>query len=265
MLVPHLKPTDMQAFIQKYEKCLRSTPNGGPVPIGILVTIDKKPIQYVIDDGLLRHTVADIPSHLHWCANQTFRHSNALLYDSARAASQKRIFSTSRTYPGEFGYEWGEFCLTMLEAATLDKLHRKERRSPGEVVPIGYKPPSFVPPSADELQNWAEGPMYFCSRAMGPATSPVTALLLAKRLGKRYDVGVKQNLEDHFKAQMPKMPAPLSFDNVFTAKIPPPVPPSYADKPLVMLHIPLESGVFHPSWLKGYAPEGYLQEYLASL
>ena len=46
----HLKPTDMQAFIQKYEKCLRSTPNGGPVPIGILVTIDKKPIQYVIDD-----------------------------------------------------------------------------------------------------------------------------------------------------------------------------------------------------------------------
>ena len=196
----HLKPTDMQAFIQKYEKCLRSTPNGGPVPIGILVTIDKKPIQYVIDDGSLRHTVADIPIHLHWFANQTFRHSNALLYDSARAASQKRIFSTSRTYPGEFGYEWGEFCLTMLEAATLDKLHRKERRSPGEVVSIGYKPPSFVPPSADELQNWAEGPMYFCSRAVGPATSPVTALLLAKRLGKRYDVCVKQNLEDHFKA-----------------------------------------------------------------
>ena len=59
MLVPHLKPTDMQAFIQKYEKCLRSTPNGGPVPIGILVTIDKKPIQYVIDDSSLRHTVAD--------------------------------------------------------------------------------------------------------------------------------------------------------------------------------------------------------------
>ena len=102
-------------------------------------------------------------------------------------------------------------------------------------------------------------------RALGPATSPVTALLLAKRLGKRYDVGVKQNLEDHFKAQMPKMPAPLSFDNLFTAKIPPPVPPSYADKPLVVLHIPLESGVFHPSWLKGYAPEGYMQEYLASL
>ena len=95
MLVPHLKPTDMQAFIQKYEKCLRSTPNGGPVPIGILVTIDKKPIQYVLDDGSLRHTVADIPIHLHWFANQTFRHSNALLYDSARAASQKRIFSTS--------------------------------------------------------------------------------------------------------------------------------------------------------------------------
>ena len=91
--------------------------------------------------------------------------------------------------------------------------------------------------------------MYFCSRAMGPATSPVTTLLLANRLGKRYDVGVKQNLEDHFKAQMPKMPAPLLFD-----KIPPPVPPSYADKPLRAgraAHPPLESGVFRPSWLKG--------------
>lgn len=52
-------------------------------------------------------------------------------YDSARAASQKRIFSTSRTYPGEFGYQWGEFCLTMLEAGTTLDKHRKSVAAPG--------------------------------------------------------------------------------------------------------------------------------------
>ena len=128
------------------------------------------------------------------------------------------------------------------------------------MIPIGHNPPSFVPPSADELQNWAEGPMYFCSRAMDAATSPVTALLLAKRLGKRYDVGVKHNLEDHFKAQMPKMPAPLSFDNVFIAKIPPPVCAAVVRRQAAA-HSAGDRGVppHRPSWLKGYAPEGCLR------
>ena len=60
MLVPHLKPTDMQAFIQKYEKCLRSTPNGGPVPIGILVTILVGIVSALIGTALAGGGLADL-------------------------------------------------------------------------------------------------------------------------------------------------------------------------------------------------------------
>lgn len=189
-------------------------------------------------------------------------------YDSARAASQKRIFSTLAHLPWRVRVPVGRV-LPHHAGSGDPRQAPQERRSPGELIPIGHNPPSFVPPSADELQNWAEGPMYFCSRAMDAATSPVTALLLAKRLGKRYDVGVKHNLEDHFKAQMPKMPAPLSFDNVFTAKIPPPVCAAVVRRQAAgrAAHSAGDRGVppHRPRWLKGYAPEGYLQEYLASL
>ena len=240
------------------------------VPLGILLTdFDGNPVQYVITND--KHAAALTKFVAQFGVNVVRDKFMAMQGegwgDDGVLYHGIGMFGNWQTRRGDVLAPYGHFAINLIEAAAVEGVYCNYDQVPGNF--------SLSFPFGD-LPAWSETYIDCLRHALCPATRPVSALLLSKRLAEGYDKmnvepgglspinvppfgqALKQCLDAHFKEVMPKAPAPLSFDNPFTAKLPPVVAPAPKDKPLLVLHVrirELPSG-YHAD----YAPPEYLDK-----
>jgi len=261
------------SYLRKFRRLAGETK--GYVPLGILLTdFDDKPLHYVITNEVFPGTcAAELTDYMARFASNVDRPEFMAAADGEGGDWGEEgvlhdgigMFARWRTKPGGTLAPYGHFAVELIEAAALQGVCCSPPRVPknyGGCLPFG------------DLDATYERYVDCLVEALDPPTRPEFALLLSKRLAEGYEKrdvppgglspinvpgfghALKECLDEHFKAIMPKAPAPLSFDNAFTAKLPPLVAPATADKPLLVLHVRIRD--LPDGYHKDFAPPEYL-------
>ena len=210
-----LTKSHMNRFHKMYKKRAIADAHGQlrGVPVGIAVTYRDKVVQYVIDHG------------------DSLGIADALTTSNYTDKWKKRDLGDAEDF-FEYGYtkrgdaeafaKWGHYHVTGPEAAGLT------------------------------YSAWLKGPMELCTAHIKPATHPMVALLVAKRLQAMYGGGLWDGMRDCIQKYLPRAGDPRLFEGPFTAKIPAPKPLSARKKPLVVLSIDLEEVDMHTCYHQMY-------------
>ena len=260
--------TQCSSYLRKFSKLGGKTK--GYVPLGIVLTdFDHKPIQYVITNNKSAAKLTELVAQF---ANNVLRPEFMAKQDEGWGEEGVLyygigMFGTWQTRPGDTLAPYGHFAITLIEAAAV---HGVYCTPPS--VPTNYAGCCAF----GDLDSHYESYIECLVEELRPATQPASALLLSKRLAEGYEKmnvppgglspinvppfgqALKQCLDAHFKEVMPKAPAPLSFDNAFTAKLPTLVAPTPKDKPILVLHVNIRDLPY--LYYANYAPPKYLDK-----
>ena len=231
----------MNRFHKMYKKRVIADAHGQlrGVPVGIAVTYRDKVVQYVIDHGDSLG-IAD-----------ALTTSNTYKWKKRDLGDAEDFFEYGYTKRGdaEAFAKWGHYHVTGPEAACLTGGF-------GDYSAWHYHvtgpEAACLTGGLGDYSAWLKGPMELCTAHIKPATHPMVALLVAKRLQAMYGGGLWDGMRDCIQKYLPRAGDPRLFEGPFTAKIPAPKPLSARKKPLVVLSIDLEEVDMHTCYHQVY-------------
>ena len=167
----------MNRFHKMYKKRAIADAHGQlrGVPVGIAVTYRDKVVQYAIDhhDSL---GIAGALATSNW---------DDLIWDLGDSDDFFGHAYTKREDAAAFA-NWGHYHVTGPEAACLTG-------------------------GLGDYSAWLEGPMELCTAHIKPATHPMVALLVAKRLQAMYGDGLLDGMRDCIQKHLPRAGDPRLF------------------------------------------------------